>query len=576
MVSNLPGIKSAWGHTRPLVENTLTGRSQGLLYLPVLVVAALLLAAFNLGCDSVKAPTVATPTSLATLDVQDVQTLIAHGVEQAERLNVKASIAVLDREGNVLGVFNMTGTGAPNPAISATNPIVGAIAKARSAAYLSSNQHGFSTLTACFITRNHFPPDIGNTAAGPLFGVPRSSIGGGDIQPNGDNLDGRPQPLGAQGLTGVPGGVPIFKNGVLAGGYGVSTGLPKQSDLDNILCCCSGNIEIKDEVIALGGVLGGYETPANLRGDGILIDGVRFLFANNDPPPANFTLNFAALSTRGTVDTHFPIRATPAAKFPQTAANELFREVNLGGAFNFTIRAGTVLTSDDVRKIITQAAAQAAKTRAAIRRPSGVPMQVFISVVNVGDGKVLGIGRTPDATLFSFDVSAQKARTALAFSDPSHPLGQMVRDTLGIPRSQGFAISARAVGFLAQDFYPPGISREEQSLEQPIGPGPFFKMPSGDGQEFIFQRDLNFPPFQVGLGPYGNGITIFPGGVPLYKNGQLAGGIGISGDGVDQDDLVTFAGALGFEPPPEIRCDQFMFRGVRLPYVKFPRQPELR
>ena len=573
MVSNLPGIKSAWGHTRPLVENILSGRSQGLVYLPVLIVAALLLAAFNLGCDSAKAPTIATPTTLATLEVADVQTLIAHGVEQAERLNVKASIAVLDREGNVLGVFRMTG--APGPDTTVTNPIVGAIAKARSAAYLSSNQHGFSTLTACFITRNHFPPDIGNTAAGPLFGVPRSSIGEGDIQPNGDILAGGP-PRGQQGLTGVPGGVPIFKNGLLAGGYGVSTGLPKQADLETILRSCGGNIELKDEIIALGGVLGGFETPANLRGDGILIDGIRFLFSNADPPAANFTPNFS-LNGRGAFDSRFQIRRTPNPKFPQTAANELFQEVNLGGRFNFTIRAGTALTSVDVRQIITQAATQSAKTRAAIRRPPGVPMQVFISVVDV-NGAVLGIGRTPDATLFSFDVSAQKARTAVAFSNPNHPLGQSVRTTLGIPSTQGFAISARAVGFLAQDFYPPGISREEQSLDQPIGPGPFFKMPPmpPDGQEFIFQRDLQ--DFGLNLfGPNrGNGITIFPGGAPLYKNGQLAGGVGISGDGVDQDDLVTFAGALGFEPPPEIRCDQFMFRGVRLPYVKFPRQPELR
>jgi len=525
-----------------------------------------LIAAMN-GCDSVTAPSIPTPTDTVVLEIEDVQNLLAHAVEQAERLGEKASIAVTDREANVLGVFNMTG--APSPVITVTNPIVGAIAKARTSAYLSSNQHGFSTLTACFITRNHFPPNIGNTAAGPLFGVPRSSIGGGDIQPNGDSPAGRPD-LGQQGLTGVPGGLPIFKNGLLAGGIGVSTDGPSPAELQNILCCCSG--VIPDETIALGALLGGYQTPANLRGDGIFIDGIRFLFANTDPPAANFTLDFAALASRGAVDPSFPVRRTPAPKFPATAANELFREVNLGiPGFDFTIRAGTVLTSDDVRKSITQAATQAAKTRAAIRRPPGVPMQVFISVVDV-NGAVLGIGRTPDATLFSYDVSAQKARTALAFSDPNHPFGQMVRDTLGLSRTQGFAISARAVGFLAQDFYPPGISREEQALDREIGPGPFFKMPPGDGQEFIFQRDLG----NSGRAPFGNGITIFPGGVPLYKNGQLAGAVGISGDGVDQDDIVAFAGSLGFEPPPEIRCDQFKFRDIRLPYVKFPREPELR
>jgi uncharacterized protein GlcG (DUF336 family) len=535
----------------------------------ILVVTLFLsLAGFYLGCDSVKTPTISTSTAAGTLEVQDVQTLIAHAVEQAERLGVKASIAVTDREANVLGVFNMAG--APSPDITVTNPIVGAIAKARTAAYLSSNQHGFTTLTACYITRNHFPPNIDNTAAGPLFGVPRSSLGGGDIQPNGDLSAGRP-PLGTQGLTGVPGGVPIFKNGLLAGGIGVSVDVPSQAALDNILCCCGG--VLPDELIALGAVLGGYETPADLRGDGIFIDGIRFLFANADPPPANFSLAFSALGSRGAVDARFPIRATPPPKFPQTPESELFREVNLGAGFDFRIRGGTALTSEEVRKIITQAATQAAKTRAAIRRPAGSPARVFISVVDI-DGRVLGIGRTPDATLFSYDVSAQKARTALAFSDPSNDLGQRIRRELGLTGNPGFAISSRGVGFLAQDFYPPGITREEQALDRPIGPGPFFIEPPKppDGQEFLFQRDLG----NFGRAPYGNGITIFPGGVPLYKGSQLVGGVGISGDGVDQDDLICFAGALGFEPPPEIRCDQFKYRDIRLPYVKFPRQPELR
>jgi hypothetical protein len=72
-----------------------------------------------------------------------------------------------------------------------------------------------------------------------------------------------------------------------------------------------------------------------------------------------------------------------------------------------------------------------------------------------------------------------------------------------------------------------------------------------------------------------NGIQIFPGSVPLYKNGELVGGIGISGDGVDQDDLIAAAGAVGFAPPEAIRADQFFIRGVRLPFLKFPRSPNL-
>ena len=173
--------------------------------------------------------------------------MLTQAVEQAQRLGITAAIAVLDREGNVLSVFRMTG---------ATDAMVfddvgGAIAKARTAAYLSSNQHGFTSLTACFITRQHFPPGISNTPGGPLFGVPFSSIGGGDVQPNGDNAMGRPS-VGGPGLTGAPGGVPIFKGGRLAGGLGVSSG---GLDPDFTLDLCAGISD--DEVVALGAGVAG-------------------------------------------------------------------------------------------------------------------------------------------------------------------------------------------------------------------------------------------------------------------------------------------------------------------------------
>ena len=72
-----------------------------------------------------------------------------------------------------------------------------------------------------------------------------------------------------------------------------------------------------------------------------------------------------------------------------------------------------------------------------------------------------------------------------------------------------------------------------------------------------------------------NGITIFPGGFPLYRNGVLIGAIGISGDGVDQDDIIGASGTRDFLPPNGIRADQFGYRGARLPYAKFPRNPAL-
>src|SRR5262249_11720281 len=76
-----------------------------------------------------------------------------------------------------------------------------------------------------------------------------------------------------------------------------------------------------------------------------------------------------------------------------------------------------------------------------------------------------------------------------------------------------------------------------------------------------------------------NGITWFPGSAPLYKSGRLVGGLGVSGDGIEQNDLVTAAGAVGFEPPTSLPVDNSVIRTrfgeVRLPWLKFPRNPEV-
>ena len=56
------------------------------------------------------------------------------------------------------------------------------------------------------------------------------------------------------------------------------------------------------------------------------------------------------------------------------------------------------------------------------------------------------------------------------------------------------------------------------------------------------------------------------GGVPLYKDGKLVGAIGVSGDGVEQDENVADAGAKGYEPPKAIRIDTVTDGGV--PYTQ--------
>ena len=83
-----------------------------------------------------------------------------------------------------------------------------------------------------------------------------------------------------------------------------------------------------------------------------------------------------------------------------------------------------------------------------------------------------------------------------------------------------------------------------------------------------------------------NGIQIFPGSVPIFRGETLVGGIGVSGDGVDQDDMISFLGvhraglrldqALN-NAPPAIRADQIALPDnlPRLRYVSCPQTPYL-
>lgn len=471
-----------------------------------------------------------------SLTIVDTNKLTAQAVEQAIRLNVAADVAITDRYGNVLSVYRMNGSRDSN-----VNPLFGSIARARTAAYLSSNQHAFSSLTACYITRSHFPPATNNMPGGPLYGVVFSQLGGGDIQPNGGALPSIAA-NGQPGLTGIPGGFPVYKNGVLVGGIGVAGGA---LDVPSTLATCSG--ASVDEAIALS-ALTGYAPNQNLTASNITVDGIALLYSNVVSTSQRYTMNSdSLLQGAGSFDTRY-------------VTTTLSRVIAQG--YRIAPMSGSVLTQADVSVIVGNAAFRSARTRAQIRRPASSSARVWIAVVDAGTGKVLAHWRDSDAAMFGMDVSVQKARTALAFSDYVTNFGVRIRQLLQVAPSQQLAVTTRAVGYLAQDWYPPGID-----LPAGSSPGPLF-----EGANFSWQQRLAAMP---GLPPYGNGLTIFPGGIPLYKAGQLAGAIGVSGDGVDQDDYVAFAGAMGFEPWPQYRIDNFTYDGVRLPYVKFPRQPDL-
>ncbi|HKC63068.1 MAG TPA: heme-binding protein, partial [Pyrinomonadaceae bacterium] len=445
-----------------------------------------------------------------------------------------------------------------------------AISKAGTAAFFSTTGNAFTTRTAGFIVQEHFPPRVDNQPGGPLYGVQFSSLPCSDIKKPGLPL----------GLSADPGSMPIYKGGVAVGGVGIEGdgiyGIDKDpTDFDQPF----------EEVIAVSAVRG-FETPATIRGDNILVNGIRLAFVNVNQVIAPATIAFGSLP--GAVDTSFPIRGAQPSAFTPAVVGGISGEVD-ARFFPFiaspTVSANS-LTATDVNTIISHAAQQANITRAAIRQPLGSNARVSITVVDA-DGVVLGIFRLSDAPVFGFDVSAQKARTAAFYSRAN--TGTLLRGAGlssyvdraaadGVLLNGAFAFSDRGGGFLHRPFFPDGINN--------TAPGPFS---TGFPEWSIFnvglQLDLIKTNLLATLGGASvpctsipnipNGIQIFAGSVPLYKNGVLVGAIGISGDGIDQDDLIASAGAQGYAPPVEIRCDQLFVRGVRLPFVKFPRSPNL-
>jgi uncharacterized protein GlcG (DUF336 family) len=500
--------------------------------------------------------------AMAQLSATDVQTIIGQAVTRAVSISPNSVIAVTDREGNVLGVWNVRG-GEPTPPQVAT-----AVSKAGTAAFLSSNQNAFTSRTAGFIIQQHFPPGITNTAPGPLVGVGLSNLFFSDINtfkaPGSIPLfNATPglaiTPVPGTSLDGAPGGVPLYKNGQLVGGVGVTGDgtpppIPGFRD-ENPLIFVDGYD--RDEDVALAGQHG-FQPSSSITADNVYINGLALPYVESSTQVSNVVLS-------GNASAAYPIRGAPMAfPYPVETFGGVQGEVRqpiTSDPLPGTINGQARLNETEVRSIINYAADRARTTRAGIRLPIGIHMEVFITVVNNPNQSgvaptVLGTFRTGEATMFSWDVAVQKARTALYYSN---------RDLLGLGRN--IAMSTRTVGFLAQSHYPPGIDADHA--------GPFF------GQQEMFTclsgtlANVNLtpgciPPANPNLP---NGITIFPGGFPLYRNGVLIGAIGISGDGVDQDDIVGASGTHDFLAPDSIRADQVVFRGARLPYAKFPRDP---
>ena len=167
------------------------------------------------------------------------------------------------------------------------------------------------------------------------------------------------------------------------------------------------------------------------------------------------------------------------------------------------------LTEDELQGIIDAAVAAAEQTPSLLRVDAqGTPLTTRMHIAIVDrNGALLALHSMEDAWPVSIDIAQAKAYTAAAASSAEN------------------AISSRSVGLLTQ---PGGALWNVGNSNDP-----------GTGDDTVEER----------------GLIEFPGGLPLYKNGMLVGGIGVSGDGVDQDEAVAEAGAAGYEPSPIIRID---------------------
>ena len=589
-----------------------------------------------------------TPPAAATdvLTIADVERVIAQAAVEATARNQRASIAVVDRVGNVLAVYRMTGA-ATTFRISSGRGVSGglenidilpdthvAITKAITGAYLSSNGNAFSTRTASQIVQEHFNPRELNQPAGPLYGVQFSQLPCSDLMRRASDGTVGPKrsPLG---LAGDPGGLPLYKNGRLVGGVGVIADGIYGLDLD-----ATDIDQSVDELIAVAAT-NGFAAPDDIRGNRITADGRTFryvdselLLSNPAQAPVLATISGALIPVGGYFDGTIRAgasfgnaasgyRAAAAGDASLLVAQNAFVLVDASNANRYPPRAGTdgLMTLVEATTIVAEAIKVANRTRAQIRRPLGTQAQVTVSVVDT-NGNVLTIARTPDAPIFGTDVSLQKARTVLLFSHANaaveitalpnitylgaggNPVAgaRTFAQTISATRtffndatmlSNGIAFSNRAIGNIARPYFPDGIIGS--------GAGPL-SSPISNWSPFNvgLQLDLSYnaiiaaatSPSGDAVGAVGctglarakNGIQIFAGAVPIYRGNQLVGAIGVSGDGVDQDDLISFYGlhnagvalntGIGNAPKP-LRADNLVPQGLgsRLRYVQCPVAP---
>ena len=211
--------------------------------------------------------------------------------------------------------------------------------------------------------------------------------------------------------------------------------------------------------------------------------------------------------------------------------------------------------------------------------------------------KKVEVARLPDRTVAAADIAALPTAQYIGMGGNTVPSFRTFAQYIAAAKtffndptafSNGTAFSNRAIGNIERPFFPDGISG--------AGAGPF-STPYSNWSPFHLglQLDLTYNAIIAGatgstavgctgLARAKNGIQIFPGAFPIYRNNVLVGAIGVSGDGVDQDDMIAFLGLANAgkalntgiqNAPRSLRADNLQPQGLgtRLRYVQCPQAP---
>src|SRR4051812_49412932 len=534
---------------------------------------------------------------------------------------------------------NGQSTDLQNLNLPAPAALAGGISKTLTASYFSSMGAAFSSRTANDIVQETFPPSAVTRGleSGPLFSVQFSQLPCSDVSARFPDRAGTHR--GPLGVGADPGAFPLYKNGVVVGAVGVIGDGVYGFDTEY-----TDNDRSAEETIALAATTGFEPNPA-IRADQISVDGT--LLRYSDATTADFRSNPASppsfASINGVVGNLVGVPGYNAAVIvagtaygteasgvrPATAAEFSVPEAwvlsdGLGNQ-RYPVRGGTdgattptPLSATEVRNLLEQGFLVMRAARAQLRRPLDNRAQNTIVVVDT-NGEILGLIRGPDALVDAIDAVPQKARTTAFFSsrfaapdllaNPRPgvaPYVAAVRAFLGDPNALtgGTAFSGRAIGNLSRPWFPDG------QLGQPPGPLSVpiqrFNIFSTGLQSTLITPDIlthinfilagtpdvaqtctgNPTVAATGNNRIRNGLTLFAGGVPIYRNGQLVGAIAASGDGDDQSDMIAFLGlyntsqlpgATIAHPDPAIRSDRIDIpvgtTSTRLRYVLCPFNP---